>query len=286
MASPSDGIDQARTALVAAGIVEEDAALDAEVLARHVLGWDRGRLLAHGRDPAPPGFHAAFQSLIARRIQREPVAQIVGHREFWGLEFEVTSDVLIPRPETELIVEEAVAFGRERPCNTAIDVGTGSGCIAVSVAAEMPQLRVIAADTSARALDVARRNALRHKVADRITFRSSDLLRGIAGPADLILSNPPYVPDGEAAALQPEVARFEPTAALFGGPDGLAVIRQLLHDAPPVLAGNGRLIIEFGFGQEPTVTEIAGEAGWTVVRIRKDLQGIPRTAVLSRSPQS
>lgn len=280
MASPAKRIAVARAVLVGAGIPEQDAALDAEVLARHVLAWDRATLLAHGREPAPPGFDSAFDALIARRALREPVAQIVGRREFWGLDFEVTPDVLIPRPETELVVEEAVNYAREHPSRTAVDVGTGSGCIAVSVAHELPGVRITAIDCSDAALAVARRNAARHGVSDRISFQSTDLLNGVAGPFDLILSNPPYVPEDDAPTLQPEVVQFEPRAALFGGVDGLAVIRRLLQDARSRLAEHGRLIIEFGLGQDREISRIAEETGWVLVRMRKDLQGIPRTAVL------
>jgi release factor glutamine methyltransferase len=269
--------------LTAAGISQNDAALDAEVLARHVLCWDRATLLARGRDQAPPGFETAFSGVIERRIRREPVAQIVGHREFWGLEFDVTPDVLIPRPETELLVEEAIAFGRERSCRAVVDVGTGSGSVAVSIACELPDAHVTATDCSERALRVARRNAIRHGVADRMTFVTTDLLAGLEGSFDLIVSNPPYIPDGDAETLQPEVVRFEPHPALFGGPDGLSVIRRLLEDASQRLATGGRVILEFGAGQEDDIRRIATESRWRVIQIRDDLQRIPRTAVLERA---
>lgn len=281
MASPAERIALGRAVLVGAGIRERDAALDAEVLARHVLSWDRATLIARGREPAPSGFASVFDALIARRALREPVAQIVGQREFWGLDFEVTPDVLIPRPETEFIVEEAIAFAREHRWRTAIDVGTGSGCIAVSIAQELPGVHLTATDCSDAALAVARRNAARHRVSDRISFISTDLLNGVDGPVDLIVSNPPYVPEPHAPALQADVVRFEPPAALFGGADGLAVIRRLLHDARPRLAEHGRLIMEFGLGQDDEVSRLAEETGWTLVRMRKDLQEIPRTMVLS-----
>jgi release factor glutamine methyltransferase len=282
MPSPAERIALARASLIAAGIPDQDAALDAEVLARHVLAWDRAALLAHGREPAPDGFDDAFDALIARRAGREPVAQIVGHREFWGREFEVTREVLIPRPETELIVDEALEFARVHRCSTVADVGTGSGCIAVSVACELPAARVTATDTSEAALVVARGNAERHGVSDRVTLQATDLLDGVPGQFDLILSNPPYIPEPGAASLQLEVARFEPPAALFAGTDGLAVIRRLLQEAAPYLAPQGQLIVEFGIGQGPAIGRAAEAFGWTIVRLRQDLQGIPRTAVLRR----
>ena len=282
MASPYERIARARSLLVAAGIPAEDAALDAEVLARHALGWDRGTLLAHGREPAPADFAPAFDALVARRINREPVAQIVGRREFWGRDFKVTTDVLVPRPETELIVEEALAFAEEHEYRTVVDVGTGSGCLAISLACELPDIRVLAVDISDAALALAQRNAELHAVADRVTFQRADVLDGVDGPFDLVLSNPPYLAASEAPLLQPEVARFEPHGALFGGGDGLDVIRRLFHDTPRVLARGGRLILECGMGQDRAVADAAVAEGWKVLRIRDDLQGIPRTLVLAR----
>lgn len=274
---------EARLTLSQAGIAAEEAALDAEVLARHVLDCDRATLLTRARDPLPSAFTRLFQGLVSRRARREPLAYIVGHREFWGLEFDVTPAVLIPRPETELIVEEALAsLPRRDLVRHIVDVGTGSGCLAVTLAVEFPAARITATDTSRDALAVAYRNAERHNVIGRITFTQADVLENISGLADLIVSNPPYVPAGDAATLQPEVRDYEPTEALYGGPDGLDVIRKLLAGASPVLASGGWLIIEFGFGQEAGVRDAAQRAGWTAVRIRSDLQGIPRVAVLRR----
>lgn len=281
MPTPYERIAQARSQLVEAGIPAEDAAFDAEVLARHALGWDRATLISHGREAAPPGFVEGFEALVVRRVRREPVAQITGHREFWGLDFEITSDVLVPRPETERIVEEALAFAATNQCQTIIDVGTGSGCIAIAVARELPDVAILATDRSAAALRVAKRNAVRLRVAGQIAFLQADLFEGIHGQADLILSNPPYVPDGDADGMPPEVLRFEPPAALFGGRDGLDVVRRLLREAPPRLAPGGRLVVEFGVGQEHEVRLAATAADWTVVHVRADLQGIPRTIVLT-----
>ena len=280
MATPYERIAQARSRLAAAGIPPQDASFDAEVLARHALGWDRAHLLAHGRDLAPEGFAERYDALIARRVNREPVAQILGTREFWGLDFEVTPDVLVPRPETELIVEEALAFARAQTCRSVIDIGTGSGCIAISIARELPDVRIVAVDASGAALAVARRNAERLAVADRITFKHSDLFEQVAVTADLIVSNPPYMAKADEHALQPEVVQFEPHAALFGGDDGLSVVRRLFADAHAHLAPDGRLIMEFGFGQEADIHAVAEDAGWEIVRTRADLQGIPRTIVL------
>jgi release factor glutamine methyltransferase len=273
---------EARRALTASGIDPDEAAIDAEVLARHVLGWDRGQFVTRWREPVPATLDPQFERLLDRRRAREPVAYIVGHREFWGREFEVTPAVLVPRPETEIIVEEAIAELRARPVSTIVDAGTGSGCLAITLALEFPAARVLATDISPAALAVARRNAATHGVEARVTCVEGDLLAAIDEPADLIVSNPPYVPSSDAGHLQPEVDRYEPHAALFGGTDGLDVIRRLFATAPARLAGEGRLVVEFGFGQEADVRELARAAGCRVVRIRADLQGIPRTAVLRR----
>ena len=286
MASVADRVAAARARLETAGSPPSEAAFDAEVLARHLLGWDRAALMARRRDEEPPGFAAQLEALITRRAAREPVAQIVGSREFWGLEFEVTRDVLIPRPETEAIVDEAVAFCRARPCRHVVDVGTGSGCLAVSIAHALPQVRVTAVDRSEAALAVARRNAQRHGVLGRVTFHHGDVLVGVSEAADLIVANPPYVPESDAPSMPADVVRYEPHVALFGGPDGLAIVERLLMQAPHHLADGGRLVVEFGFGQSARVRALAESAGWHVVAIRSDLQSIPRTIVLSRNPDA
>ena len=282
MPTPFDRIAEARARLVDAGIPANDAAFDAEVLARHALDWDRATLFTRGREPAPGGFDERFEAAVARRLQREPVALIVGRREFRGHEFEVSPDVLVPRPETELVVDEAVAVARTHACRSVIDVGTGSGCIAIATAAALPDARVLAIDRSDAALEVARRNASRLGVRDRVSFLRANVLAGVDVVADLILSNPPYIPVRDAATLPPEVVKFEPHAALFGGEDGLGIIRRLLVEAIERLAPGGWLVIEFGLGQEPDVRAASEVAGWTIVHVRADLQGIPRTIVLTR----
>lgn len=284
MASLQGVLAAAREALVQAGIPAADAALDAEVLARHVLGWDRAALLTRWRDPAPPGFAARLDSLLARRAAREPVAYITGCREFWGLDFEVTPDVLIPRPETELIVDAALEYAHgHRAPRSLVDVGTGSGCLAVALATEFPAASVIATDVSPAALIVAARNAHRHGVSDRLRLLAADLLDSRVQGADLIVSNPPYIPDADAPGLQREVGRHEPASALFGGPgDGLGILRRMLAAAPACLNAGGRLIVEFGFGQEAGVREAASVTGWEVVRVGSDLQQIPRIAIMRR----
>jgi release factor glutamine methyltransferase len=257
-----------------------DAALDSEVLARHALGWDRARLLANGRNEEPADFAGRYQGLIDRRSRREPVAYITGFREFWGLEFDVTPDVLIPRPETELIVEGVCERHPDRRgVNHIVDVGTGSGCLSVALAREFPRAHVTAIDISDAALRIARRNAVRHGVLDRITLMKGDLLDAIAGPVDVIVSNPPYVPS--AARLQPDIVRFEPALALFSGEDGLSALAALVGSAQARLSSSGLFAVEFGFGQSDAVTTLADAAGWRRITIKDDLQGIPRVAVLS-----
>ncbi len=282
MASLHDRLADARHRFERAGIAADEAAIGAEVLARHVLGWDRATLITHGHEHPPAGFDQSFAALVERRLQREPVAQIVGHREFWGLEFEVTRDVLVPRPETELVVEAALELARAGGVRRIVDVGTGSGCIAVALAVALPDVSVIATDVSPEALAVATRNARRHGVLDRTAFVESDLLAAVPGTADLIVSNPPYVPSADLPTLPPEVARHEPHRALFAGDDGLSAIRPLLETAGAHLAPAGHLVVEFGFGQAAAVTALAAGTAWRVVAVRRDLQQIPRVIVLGR----
>jgi len=274
-----DRISAAQRQLTGAGLSDRTATLDADVLARHVLGWDRAQLLTRTREPAPDGFAEHYQRLIDRRSRREPVAFLTGSREFWGLDFTVTPDTLVPRPETELIVEEAL---RTLPAgrSTVLDVGTGTGCLAVSLAVERPAALVVATDISDRALLVAAVNARRHGVAGRVHFVRTDLAAGLDMQADVIVSNPPYVADGDAPGLLPDVVDYEPAAALFGGPDGMGVTDRLLATIPPLLAPGGVFIVEFGYGQEDAVRAAAQREGWQVRRILSDLQGIARTAVL------
>ncbi len=277
----AEQVSEAGRRLTGAGIDARDAAFDAEVLARWALGWNRATYLARWRAPAPPGFGDRFEPMVARRCRREPVARITGRREFWGLDFEITPAVLVPRPESELLVETAVARLDDRAARWAVaDVGTGSGCLAIAVARELPRARVDATDVCPDALAVARRNAARHGAADRVTFHHTDLLDGLPGPFDLIVSNPPYVPDGVIDALAPEVRRHEPAAALRGGSDGLDTVRRLVTVAADRLRPGGWLVMEVGSGQSGNAAAIAQRAGLQVVDVRPDLQGIPRAVVM------
>jgi release factor glutamine methyltransferase len=275
---------RARKRLEASGIDALEAAVDAEWLARTVLGWDRARLLSSYPDQAPDRFAASYDALVARRERREPAAYIVGRREFWQREFEVGPGVLVPRPETEFIVEEAVAHltPGSRAWRIA-DVGTGSGCLAVTLALEFPHARVVATDVSEAAICVARRNAARHGVADRVAFVLTDILAGVDARFDLIVSNPPYVPLPEWPGLPPEVREYEPREALLAGADGLDAIHALLLQAGSRVGQGGRVIFEFGFGQDAGVrAAIAARPAFRLTAIREDLQRIPRTAILER----
>lgn len=281
--SLAEHVARGRERLVAAGIRPDEARFDAELIARHVLGWDSARWLASRREPAPEPFVARYGALVERRATREPIALITGTREFWGLELATAPGVLIPRPETELLVEEALGDLAATAAPRIADVGTGTGCIAVALARELPGARVVATDLSAAALEIARRNVTRHGVADRVHLVRTSCLGGVRGPFDAIASNPPYVRSGDRPGLSPEVRDHEPPLALDGGADGLEVIRVLFAQAERTLAPDGRLIVEFGYGQEEHVREAAREAGLEVLRIRADLQGIERVAVIRRA---
>jgi release factor glutamine methyltransferase len=279
-----DLVQGARDRFVSAGISVPLATLDAEVLARQVLGWDRARFLTDRNEKATSVFLLQYEPLVARRERREPVSYILGTREFWGLPFEVGPDVLIPRPETEFIVEEALALVGKDTRPLIVDVGTGSGCIAIALAREVPRARVIATDVSKHALEVARRNATRHGVADRITFVETSFLDGVEERVDVIVSNPPYVPALSQPALTPEVRDYEPAIAVFGGEDGLEGLRSVLEGAASHLAPGGWLVMEFGCGQDDCVTDlVSGVTGLELVKIRHDLQDIPRTVICRRT---
>ena len=282
----AEAVARARERLIAGAVPSDEASGDAEVLARHVLGWDLTRYAVSRREAPPPDFAARYDALIARRLTREPVSQIVGHREFWGLDFEVTRDVLTPRPETELIVQAAVDVCRgpasSNPAPIILDVGTGSGCIAIALATELPQARFIATDVSAAALAVARRNAARHGVAQRIAFVNTAAIPP-REDVDIVVTNPPYIPLDEASALAPEVRDFEPASALFGGADGLDVYRQLFAKVASALSENGRMIVEVGYDQASRVTAMADPRLWHFERAYRDLQHIERVLVFKAS---
>lgn len=268
----------AKTRLVAAGVETSEAARDALLLAMHATGWSRASVHARDTDPPPAGFAEVYAALIDRRTRREPIAYITGVQEFWNRDFTVSPAVLIPRPETELIIEEAMScvFG------LVADIGTGSGCLAVTLAAEAHRARFVATDISAAALGVARANAEHHNVADRIELRETRYLDGVAGPFDLIVSNPPYVTDREYGSLAPEV-RFEPRTALASGAEGLDDIRGVLGAAEAQLASGGRLLLEIGHQHADALAVLLQSSRHLrLLDIRSDLQRIPRMAVVER----
>ena len=278
----AQAITRARDALVRGGIPPDEAHGDAEVLARHVLGWDLTRLAVSLRDVPPAFFRDQFDASIARRLRREPVSQIVGHREFWGLEFEVTRDVLTPRPETEFAVQAVLDVCRTADVRVIADIGTGSGCIAIALATELPEMRFVASDASLAAINVARRNAVTHGVINRIAFLHSALLPP-EDDVDLIVSNPPYIPTAQEETLAPEVRLFEPRVALFGGADGLDFYRRLLgEEVRSALPPGGHLVVEVGHDQAAAVTALADPQGWTLQRTYRDLQDIERTLVFAK----
>jgi release factor glutamine methyltransferase len=289
-----DLVDGARRRLEAAGIAPAEAALDAELLARDVLGWDRATWLARRDDPessvdlevrATPGqgaFAAGFEPLVARRLAREPMAYIRGTQEFYGREFLVGPGVLIPRPETELVIDAARPALAGRPSPRVADIGTGSGCLAITLALEVPAAHVVATDVASDALRIARGNAAVHRVATRVRFRKTAYLVDVLGPFDAVVSNPPYVRETDASALPPEVRDYEPEGALFGGSDGLRDLRAVAAAAAQTLASGGVLVMEFGLGQVDAVRDLVAAAGLVDAEVRHDLQGIPRVVVASR----
>ena len=261
------------------------AGRDAELLLRHVTGWSRAALLTHPEQMVGFSELEAFYQAVERRAASEPVQYITGVQDFYGLEFLVTPAVLIPRPETEHLVEAALELARSVPCPGSaslriLDVGTGSGAIAVTLAHLLPDVLVSATDISADALEVAQHNAAIHHVSERIRFFLCDLFPADAGPFDLICSNPPYIPSAEV--LEVQVASFEPHAALFAGPDGLEMYRRLIPAAQAALKPGGRLLLEIGHGQQADIESLLRASHLESVRFIADLQGIPRVAVTQK----
>ena len=232
----------------------EDASLEGELLLRHVLGIDRTQLFLDLDHELGPAHEVVLQRLIERRLRGEPSAYITGHREFYGLDFYVDRGVLIPRPETELLVERAISLAQNRPISTIADIGTGCGAIAISLALSLPEARIYATDISARALEVARFNCRKHGVVDRVRLLQGDMLDPLPEPVDLIIANLPYVRESELPRTGP--LSFEPELALNGGPDGVAQIARLCRQAGDKLRPGGCLILEMGQGQAETVTTI------------------------------
>ena len=280
MSSPvSVELERAAAFLAARGV--ESARLEAEVLLADALGSDRGRLYLERVVSEP--VRLRFAELLDRRGRREPLQHLRGRQEFFSRDFVVDPCVLIPRPETERLIE--IVLGLLRPIQRPriLDVGTGSGVIAVTLALELPGARVFATEVSAAALEVAMENARRLGAGERIEFRRGDLVAPFAGERfDLVVSNPPYVPTGEIAGLSPEVRDHEPRVALDGGADGLELYRRLAACVDEVLVERGWLAVEIGFGQGDAVRRMFSQSGSTAVEVERDLAGIERVVVVRR----
>ena len=259
------------------------AVQDATILLMHALGLDRAALIAHPERSLTREQLADIQRLVERRLRFEPIQYILGTQEFYGLELKVTPAVLIPRPETETLVEAVLARLPHYQSVKIVDIGTGSGAIAIALAVGLQQAHVTALDLSPAALDVACENAAMHGVASRVRLLQSDLLAAVAGESefDAIVSNPPYIPAGDAPTLHAQVREFEPAMALFAGVEGLDIYTRLIPQALPLLKRGGLLALEIGYGQRDAIADLL--AAWDEVEFVADLQGIPRVA-LARCP--
>ena len=280
--SIANSLLEASQALEAHGVPESRR--EAGSLLSFVIGKDRTFLISHADDLLEETEVDRFREVVARRAEGEPLQYITGMQDFYGREFRVTPDVLIPRPETELLVEAAVEVITDVRGPTICDVGTGSGCIAVTLLCERTDARAVAVDVSEAALKVAAQNAHVLGVGDRIKLKLSDCFDELDKTTfDLIVSNPPYVSSAALPALQREVRDHEPLVALSPGADGLSVIRRLLHDAPSFLNAGGHLIMEIGYDQGEAMQELIDPKFWRLVEIRPDLQSIPRIVVVQKT---
>jgi release factor glutamine methyltransferase len=285
MMNIQEAVAKAQRELAAVGV--ESARITAELLLAHVLNWERVRVLAHAPDPIDAITYGRFRELVQRRSEGEPLQYLTGKQEFCGYSFKVTPAVLIPRPETELLVESALRLaknvGRERLAF--LDVGTGSGCIAISLALGYPQARGCAIDVSSEALAIARENAARHGVLDRIWYICGDFLECIARRPqfDFILSNPPYVAEADALSLPATVRDHEPRIALFGGESGMHAFLRIIPAAAECLLPGGYLLLEIGAGMSRMVADHVQKHPFAVVSILEDLQSIPRCLVARRN---
>jgi release factor glutamine methyltransferase len=282
--SIAEAILQGAHDLRKAGVPE--ARREAGSLLAHVIGRDRTFIISHADDPIAEEQLEKFRTALEWRAGGKPLQYITGHQEFFGLDFEVTGDVLIPRPETELLVETALKLVSNRKAAPLIcDVGTGSGCVAITLLHELSQARGMAIDISPAAIEVAKRNARRHGVGERLEFLVSDCFAGLnrKDPLfDLVVSNPPYVAARELEGLQREVHDYEPHLALEAGADGLSIIRRILVDAGAYLKTGGHFLFEIGFDQREAVEQLVDQKVWKLLDIHRDLQGIPRTVALEK----
>lgn len=277
-ASVSEALQLVAQTFRAAGI--EDADADARVLAGHALHLDRARLISQSDRVLEAREVNAISGLATRRLKREPVSRILGRKEFWSLALAITPDVLVPRPETETVVEGALDFvvrsGLRMEKLRILDIGTGSGALLVALLNELPNATGIGTDISRAALEAAQINLAQFGFESRSSLIACDMAAGVQGQFDLVVSNPPYIARGEIASLSPEVRDYDPMMALDGGDDGLTAYRSISADAKRILAQGGRLFVEMGAGQEPAVRELFTKAGLVVGIARNDLAGTPR----------
>ena len=269
------------TARLNSGPHPDRARADAELLLLHILGKDKAWLITHLDEELAANKAVLYTELLERRGHGEPIQYITGETEFYGMPFRVTRDVLIPRPETEHLVEKVIELAAQSSMPRIVDVGTGSGCIAAALARHLPNARITAIDISASALSLAEKNAQRNGVVVR--FLQGDLLAPVAGERfDFIVSNPPYVPNADRAQLSVEVRDYEPALALFAGDDGLEIYRSLIPAAFDALNPGGFLVLEIGYGQSPAIAELLNRSGFEQIEFIPDLQGIPRVACARR----
>lgn len=279
--SRSEALRNLRSAFREAGL--DTPALDARLLVTAALGLTPTELLTGADAPLGPGPARVLAGLAARRLAREPVARILGCREFWGLAFALSPDTLVPRPETETVVETALRLRGDRGrALQVLDLGTGSGCLLVALLTELARARGLGIDRSTRALATARANAVRHGVADRALFAVADWGAPVAARFDLVVANPPYIASDALAGLAPEVRSYDPPLALDGGPDGLAAYRAILPQIGRLLGPGGVAVLEIGFDQEPALRALAAVSGLPVREVARDLAGQPRAVALGR----
>jgi len=255
--------------------------MNAELLAMFVLGCDRAYLYAHGDRGLTKDEVARYDEALGERARGLPAQYITGHQEFWGMDLIVSPAVLIPRPETEHVVETVLELARDRAPHRVVDVGTGSGCIALALAKELSEAEIHATELSGEALEIARANAARHQLEQRIQFHQTDLLAGMEeGTFDYVVSNPPYIGEWEAETVEAQVRRFEPHQALFAGPSGLEVFARVIPQAQKVLQPGGWLVMEMGHSSRERVCELLVD--WEEIRVTNDLQGIARVVAARR----
>jgi release factor glutamine methyltransferase len=272
----SEILKAAADVLQSSGIIE--AGREAKSLLAFALSRNQTFLVAHPEYELSDAEKTRFQTVLERRARREPFQYIVGKQEFYGLDFAITKDVLIPRPETELIVENAIEILRKSENAKFCEVGIGSGCISISVLYHIKSASAIGLDISEKALTAARKNAEIHRVAERLKLKISDVFHNLSDEKfDLIVSNPPYISNDEIQTLQPEVRDYEPLTALTDGVNGLSIIGKIIADAPKFLTDGGYILMEIGFNQAISVEEMFNKSVWRKVEFLPDLQGIPRT---------